>query len=99
VQAIRGLPLFCKDTPEHIAKIVDILVQLLAAGKLLLCIVYSVVFFFLLFYAVAEPTIYVFIFGWGVGGSKIMMIKICVLHNVFHKSNSNNMQIKAIFFF
>jgi hypothetical protein len=28
-----------------------------------------------------------------------MMIKICVLHNVFHKSNSNNMQIKAIFFF
>jgi hypothetical protein len=55
--------------------------------------------FFLLFYAVAEPTIYVFIFGWGVGGSKIMMIKICVLHNVFNKSNSNNMQIKAIFFF
>jgi hypothetical protein len=39
VQAIRGLPLFCKDTPEHIAKIVDILVQILAAGKLLLCIV------------------------------------------------------------
>lgn len=34
VQAIRGLPLFCKDTPEHIAKIVDILVQLLAAGLL-----------------------------------------------------------------
>jgi hypothetical protein len=34
VQAIRGLPLFCKDTPEHIAKIVDILVQLLASGKL-----------------------------------------------------------------
>ncbi|XP_015874441.1 apoptosis inhibitor 5-like protein API5 [Ziziphus jujuba] len=33
VQAIRGLPLFCKDTPEHIAKIVDILVQLLAADE------------------------------------------------------------------
>ncbi|KAI4368142.1 hypothetical protein MLD38_016734 [Melastoma candidum] len=31
VQAIRGLPLFCKDTPEYIPKIVDILVQLLAA--------------------------------------------------------------------
>ncbi|PON57401.1 Apoptosis inhibitory [Trema orientale] len=33
VQAIRGLPLFCKDTPEHIAKIVDILVQLLASEE------------------------------------------------------------------
>ncbi|ONI10601.1 hypothetical protein PRUPE_4G056400 [Prunus persica] len=33
VQAIRGLPLFCKDTPEQIAKIVDILVQLLAAEE------------------------------------------------------------------
>ncbi|KAL5555416.1 hypothetical protein UlMin_037652 [Ulmus minor] len=33
VQAIRGLPLFCKDTPEHIAKIVDILVQLLTAKE------------------------------------------------------------------
>ncbi|XP_062160659.1 apoptosis inhibitor 5-like protein API5 [Alnus glutinosa] len=33
VQAIRGLPLFCKDTPEHIAKIVDILVQILAAEE------------------------------------------------------------------
>ncbi|KAL2476392.1 Apoptosis inhibitory protein 5 (API5) [Abeliophyllum distichum] len=32
VQAIRGLPLFCKDTPEHLAKIVDILGQLLVAG-------------------------------------------------------------------
>ncbi|XP_057795922.1 apoptosis inhibitor 5-like protein API5 [Salvia miltiorrhiza] len=32
VQAIRGLPLFCKDTPEHLAKIVDILAQLLVAG-------------------------------------------------------------------
>lgn len=32
VQAIRGLPLFCKDTPEHISKIVDILAQLLIAG-------------------------------------------------------------------
>lgn len=34
VQAIRGLPLFCKDTPEHLAKIVDILGQLLIAGNL-----------------------------------------------------------------
>jgi len=33
VQAIRGLPLFCKDTPEYLSKIVDILVQLLAAGN------------------------------------------------------------------
>ncbi|KAK4484693.1 hypothetical protein RD792_007285 [Penstemon davidsonii] len=32
VHAIRGLPLFCKDTPEHLAKIVDILGQLLIAG-------------------------------------------------------------------
>ncbi|PIN16026.1 Apoptosis inhibitor 5/fibroblast growth factor 2-interacting factor 2 [Handroanthus impetiginosus] len=32
IQAIRGLPLFCKDTPEHLAKIVDILAQLLIAG-------------------------------------------------------------------
>ncbi|OWM77377.1 apoptosis inhibitor 5-like protein API5 [Punica granatum] len=31
VQAIRGLPLFCKDTPEYVPKIVYILVQLLAA--------------------------------------------------------------------
>ncbi|KAK4493234.1 hypothetical protein RD792_017896 [Penstemon davidsonii] len=31
VQAIRGLPLFCKDTPEHLSKIVDILAQLLTA--------------------------------------------------------------------
>ncbi|CAN1229713.1 Apoptosis inhibitor 5-like protein API5 [Linum grandiflorum] len=31
VQAIRGLPLFCKDTPEYLSKIVDLLVQLLAA--------------------------------------------------------------------
>ncbi|CAH8377774.1 unnamed protein product [Eruca vesicaria subsp. sativa] len=29
VQAIRGLPLFCKDTPDIISKIVDVLVQLL----------------------------------------------------------------------
>ncbi|KAJ0240104.1 Apoptosis inhibitory protein 5 [Hirschfeldia incana] len=29
VQAIRGLPLFCKDTPDMISKIVDVLVQLL----------------------------------------------------------------------
>ncbi|KAI3741678.1 hypothetical protein L1987_59352 [Smallanthus sonchifolius] len=33
VQAIRGLPLFCKDTPEHISKIVDILAQLLIAEE------------------------------------------------------------------
>lgn len=33
VQAIRGLPLFCKDTPEHIAKIVDILGQLLVSEE------------------------------------------------------------------
>ncbi|XP_071736157.1 apoptosis inhibitor 5-like protein API5 [Rutidosis leptorrhynchoides] len=33
VQAIRGLPLFCKDTPEHIPKIVDILAQLLIAEE------------------------------------------------------------------
>ncbi|KAK4783204.1 hypothetical protein SAY86_007578 [Trapa natans] len=30
VQAIRGLPLFCKDNPENVSKIVYILVQLLA---------------------------------------------------------------------
>lgn len=44
VQAIRGLPLFCKDTPEHIAKIVDILGQLLVSGKLRFfgCMAYSV---------------------------------------------------------
>jgi len=44
VQAIRGLPLFCKDTPEHIAKIVDILGQLLVSGKLPFfgCMAYSV---------------------------------------------------------
>ncbi|GAA0160534.1 hypothetical protein LIER_17071 [Lithospermum erythrorhizon] len=29
IQAIRGLPLFCKDTPEYLSKIVDILAQLL----------------------------------------------------------------------
>ncbi|RZC46630.1 hypothetical protein C5167_039580 [Papaver somniferum] len=29
VQAIRGLPLLCKDTPEYVAKIVDVLGQLL----------------------------------------------------------------------
>ncbi|CAK9135284.1 unnamed protein product [Ilex paraguariensis] len=33
VQAIRGLPLFCKDTPECLSKIVDVLVQLLVAGE------------------------------------------------------------------
>ncbi|GKV36800.1 hypothetical protein SLEP1_g44892 [Rubroshorea leprosula] len=34
VQAIRGLPLFCKDTKEHSSKIVDILVQLLTAEEI-----------------------------------------------------------------
>ncbi|XP_042427863.1 apoptosis inhibitor 5-like protein API5 isoform X1 [Zingiber officinale] len=29
IQAIRGLPLLCKDTPEYISKIVDVLGQLL----------------------------------------------------------------------
>ncbi|KAI5662455.1 hypothetical protein M9H77_21778 [Catharanthus roseus] len=33
VQAIRGLPLFCKDTPEYLSKIVDILAQLLVTGE------------------------------------------------------------------
>lgn len=33
VQAIRGLPLFCKDTPELIPKIIDILAQLLLAEE------------------------------------------------------------------
>ncbi|KAI8567930.1 hypothetical protein RHMOL_Rhmol02G0159300 [Rhododendron molle] len=33
VQAIRGLPLFCKDTPEHLSKIIDILAQLLTAEE------------------------------------------------------------------
>ncbi|KAF8408994.1 hypothetical protein HHK36_005065 [Tetracentron sinense] len=33
VQAIRGLPLFCKDTPEYVSKIVDILGQLLTAEE------------------------------------------------------------------
>lgn len=33
VQAIRGLPLFCKDTPEYVSKIVDILAQLLTAEE------------------------------------------------------------------
>lgn len=33
VQAIRGLPLFCKDTPEYLSKIVDILVQVLASDE------------------------------------------------------------------
>ncbi|EPS62382.1 hypothetical protein M569_12408, partial [Genlisea aurea] len=32
VQAIRGLPLFCKDTPDNLSRIVDILGQLLIAG-------------------------------------------------------------------
>lgn len=35
VQAIRGLPLFCKDTPEYLPKIIDILAQLLVTGTYL----------------------------------------------------------------
>ncbi|XP_058100666.1 apoptosis inhibitor 5-like protein API5 [Magnolia sinica] len=33
VQAIRGLPLLCKDTPENVSKIVDVLGQLLLAEE------------------------------------------------------------------
>eukprot|EP00262_Sarcandra_glabra_P000246 TRINITY_DN10310_c0_g1_i1.p1 TRINITY_DN10310_c0_g1~~TRINITY_DN10310_c0_g1_i1.p1 ORF type:complete len:544 (+),score=111.51 TRINITY_DN10310_c0_g1_i1:289-1920(+) len=33
VQAIRGLPLLCKDTPEYVSKIVDVLGQLLTADE------------------------------------------------------------------
>ncbi|XP_054778743.1 apoptosis inhibitor 5-like protein API5 [Prosopis cineraria] len=33
VQAIRGLPLFCSDTPDNIGKIVDILVQILGSEE------------------------------------------------------------------
>ncbi|XP_077229329.1 apoptosis inhibitory protein 5 (API5) [Tasmannia lanceolata] len=33
VQAIRGLPLLCKDTPEYVSKIVDVLGQLLTAEE------------------------------------------------------------------
>ncbi|CAM6023087.1 unnamed protein product [Sphagnum balticum] len=33
VQAIRGLPLLCKDTPEHVPKIGDVLGQLLLAEE------------------------------------------------------------------
>ncbi|XP_074308055.1 apoptosis inhibitor 5-like protein API5 [Silene latifolia] len=33
VQAIRGLPLFCKDTPEFVSRIVDLLAQLLMAEE------------------------------------------------------------------
>ncbi|RWR96379.1 apoptosis inhibitor 5-like protein API5 isoform X1 [Cinnamomum micranthum f. kanehirae] len=33
VQAIRGLPLLCKDTPEYVPKIVDVLGQLLEAEE------------------------------------------------------------------
>ncbi|OAY84254.1 Apoptosis inhibitor 5 [Ananas comosus] len=33
VQAIRGFPLLCKDTPEHVSKIADILGQLLTYGE------------------------------------------------------------------
>jgi hypothetical protein len=35
VQAIRGLPQLCKDTPEHLPKIADVLGQLLLAGVIL----------------------------------------------------------------
>lgn len=39
VQAIRGLPLLCKDTPDYVTKIVDVLGQLLVAGKFwILCV-------------------------------------------------------------
>jgi hypothetical protein len=44
VQAIRGLPLFCKDTPENIGKMVDILVQILGSGKLVV-VYYDIGFF------------------------------------------------------
>ncbi|XP_061363444.1 apoptosis inhibitor 5-like protein API5 isoform X2 [Gastrolobium bilobum] len=33
VQAVRGLPLFCKDAPENIDKVVDILVQILGSEE------------------------------------------------------------------
>ncbi|XP_078176764.1 apoptosis inhibitory protein 5 (API5) [Carex rostrata] len=33
VQAIRGLPLLCKDTPEYVSKIVDVLGQLLGSEE------------------------------------------------------------------
>ncbi|XP_022632829.1 apoptosis inhibitor 5 homolog isoform X2 [Vigna radiata var. radiata] len=33
VQAIGGLPDFCKDTPENIGKMVDILVQILGSEE------------------------------------------------------------------
>ncbi|KAL5998479.1 hypothetical protein ACLOJK_009420 [Asimina triloba] len=33
VQAIRGLPLLCKDTPDYVSKIVDVLGQLLLAEE------------------------------------------------------------------
>jgi len=33
VQAIRGLPLLCKDTPQHLPKIADVLGQLLLADE------------------------------------------------------------------
>ncbi|KAJ3692278.1 hypothetical protein LUZ60_012628 [Juncus effusus] len=33
VQAIRGLPLLCKDTPEYVPKIVDVLGQLLGSEE------------------------------------------------------------------
>ncbi|KAJ0989411.1 hypothetical protein J5N97_007767 [Dioscorea zingiberensis] len=33
IQAIRGLPLLCKDTPEYVSKIVDVLGQLLTSEE------------------------------------------------------------------
>ncbi|XP_031117947.1 apoptosis inhibitor 5-like protein API5 [Ipomoea triloba] len=33
IQAIRGLPFLCKDTPEYVPKVVDILAQFLGAGE------------------------------------------------------------------
>ena len=31
-QAIKGLPDLCKDTPEHLPRIADVLTQLLQSG-------------------------------------------------------------------
>ena len=33
-QAIKGLPDLCKDTPEHLPRIADVLTQLLQSGTL-----------------------------------------------------------------
>lgn len=53
VQAIRGLPLLCKDTPEHLPKIADVLGQLLLAGKTGVSSGLSFLLFLLLYLAVA----------------------------------------------